>query len=115
MPKRKPEATPPDAEEVALRLLARREHSRAELAAKLRSRGIDEGEVERALNRLEAEGALSEARFVEQLVRVRLRQGYGPLRIRRDLAAKGVAPERAEAEMDFDDDEWTARAEAARR
>ncbi|MGH8273186.1 MAG: hypothetical protein ACRES9_02850, partial [Gammaproteobacteria bacterium] len=42
-------------------------------------------------------------------------QGYGPLRIRRDLAAKGVAPERAEAEMDFDDDEWTARAEAARR
>ncbi len=115
MPKRRTDSTPPDAEAIALRLLARREHSRAELAAKLSQRGIEAGEAEQALDRLEVQGALSEARFVEQLVRARLRQGYGPLRIRRDLAAKGVAPELADAELNVDDDEWTARAEAARR
>src|SRR5699024_3860764 len=114
LPKKRSEETPPDASETALRLLARREHSRAELAAKLTRRGIEETEVEVTLDRLEAEGALSEARFVEQLVRTRLRQGYGPLRIRRDLAAKGVDPGAADAEMPFDDDEWTSRAEVAR-
>lgn len=104
-----------DAETIALRLLARREHSRAELGIKLQQRGIDEDEAETVLDRLESEGALSEARFVEQLVRARLHQGYGPLRIHRDLAAKGVDPGLADAEMPFDGEAWAARAEAARR
>ena len=113
MPKKKNDGSA-DAEEAALRLLARREHSRAELAAKLARRGIAASDIDTTLDRLETEGAISEARFVEQLVRTRLRQGYGPLRIHRDLGAKGVAPEAADAEMRFDDDEWSIRAEAAR-
>ncbi|MDN5865626.1 MAG: recombination regulator RecX [Gammaproteobacteria bacterium] len=103
-----------DAEAVAMRLLARREHSRAELATKLSQRGFDETDIEPTLDRLEQLGALSESRFVEQLVHARLRQGYGPLRIRRDLAARGVAPERAAADLDLGDDAWTQRAGEAR-
>jgi len=115
LPKRASDAEPPDAADLAARLLARREHSRAELAAKLRRRGIDAGECERVLDRLEAVGALSEARFVEQLVTSRLRQGYGPVRIRADLAARGVDPDAADAELAADDDEWSRRAEEARQ
>lgn len=114
MPKKTSDAAPPDACEAALRLLARREHSRAELADKLARRDIDGSDIDTTLDRLEAEGALSEARFVEQLVRTRLGQGCGPLRIRRDLVAKGVDPDKADAEMPFDDDAWTRRAKAAR-
>lgn len=115
MPKRKTEAAPADAADIAARLLARREHSRAELAAKLRRRGIDEAECGRVLDRLEAAGALSEARFVEQLVVARLRRGYGPVRIRADLAARGVDPDAARTELAGDDAEWAGRAEALRR
>lgn len=104
----------PDIERIALRLLARREHSRAELAAKLARRGLEGNDIETALDRLESEGLLSDARFVEQLVRTRLRQGHGPFRIRRDLAAKGVDPEAADVHMPFDDEEWAGRAESAR-
>ncbi|MGH8271475.1 MAG: regulatory protein RecX [Gammaproteobacteria bacterium] len=116
MPKRKTEeAAPPDARAIAARLLARREHSRAELAAKLLKRGVAEDESARVLDRLEAAGALSEARFVESFVASRLRQGYGPARIRADLAARGVAPAAADPVLVCDDAEWAARAEAARR
>ena len=115
MSKRKPESTTPDAEAIALRLLARREHGRAELAAKLAQRGVPAAEIGQALDRLETNGLLSEARFVEQFVAMRLRQGYGPFRIRSDLAAKGLDPDGAKAELAFDDTEWALRAEAARR
>lgn len=115
MPKKGAESPAPDAGEIAARLLARREHSRAELAAKLRRRGIDEAECGRVLDRLEAAGALSEARFVEQLVAARLRQGYGPLRIRADLAARGVDPDAARTALAGDDAAWAGRAEVLRR
>lgn len=116
MPKRKTEETPPpDAEALALKLLARREHGRKELAGKLARRGVPAEEIEPTLDRLEADGLLSEARFVEQFVALRLRQGYGPLHIRGDLAAKGLDPGSADAALAFDDEEWAARAEAARR
>lgn len=110
----------PEAYDVGLRLLARREHSRAELSAKLIQRGFEQAEIGQALDRLEAEDALNEARFAGQYVRLRLRQGYGPARIRADLAARGVdgaaleAALAAEGEAD-DDEHWLERAEAARR
>ncbi|HEX5314115.1 MAG TPA: regulatory protein RecX [Gammaproteobacteria bacterium] len=115
MPPRKTEGAPPDAEAIALRLLARREHARGELAAKLRARGVSSADAAPVLDRLQAAGLLSDARFVEQLLRTRLRQGYGPTRIRRDLAAKGVAPGSEDTALALGDEEWAARAEAIRR
>jgi regulatory protein len=76
----------------ALRLLARREHARAELAKKLSVHAEDPAEIERVLDELEARGWLSERRLVEQRVHT-LRARFGTRRIERDLLAKGVSAE----------------------
>jgi len=76
----------------ALRLLARREHSRAELARKLSLHTEDPADVEGVLDEFERRGWLSEHRVVEQLVHAR-RSRYGARRIERDLRQKGVSEE----------------------
>jgi regulatory protein len=71
-------------------MLARREHSRRELARKLAPHAADPAEVERVLDELQARGWLSEHRLVEQLVHAR-RARYGARRIVQELLAKGVS------------------------
>ena len=76
----------------ALRLLARREHSRAELERKL---GPHAGSTEAIAGVVEAlvqKKQLSDERFAEERARSMSRK-YGAARIRRDLKAKGVDPE----------------------
>jgi regulatory protein len=75
----------------AVRLLARREHSRRELGRKLAARHADTVLVEQVLDDLEQRALLSDARFVEAYVAQRVRKGYGPLRIRAELAERGIA------------------------
>ncbi|GAB3462584.1 recombination regulator RecX [Azotobacter salinestris] len=74
----------------AMDLLARREHGRVELARKLLRRGASPELVETALDRLADEGLLSESRYLEAFVASRARAGYGPLRIREELAQRGL-------------------------
>jgi regulatory protein len=74
----------------ALKLLARREHSRRELAGKLARHTEDANQIEAVLAALEKRGALSEARFVEALVNARGRR-YGPQRIGAELRERGVS------------------------
>ena len=70
-------------------MLARREHSRAELAARLATEGSAE-EINRMLSELEAEGLLSDARFAEAYVRSHgARQGRA--RLQQALRQRGVA------------------------
>lgn len=89
--------------EQAVRLLARREHSRRELSRKLAERGFDETGVEEALDRLEREGLQSDARFAEEHARARLAKGFGPRRVAAELGEHGVAAEhRHWAELDPD-------------
>jgi len=52
--------------------------------------GGEAGALDAVLNRLEAQGLLSEARFGEQYVRQRSAKGYGPLRIRAELQQRGL-------------------------
>jgi len=76
----------------ALRHLARREHTRHELAKKLAPHAGTPQEIEQVLDDFAQRGWLSEQRAAEQMVHAR--QGrYGPARIRRDLEAKGMAAE----------------------
>ncbi len=82
----------------ALKLLARREHSRAELTRKLAIHAEDPAEVERVLDDFERRGWLSEHRVVEQLVHAR-RARYGARRIERDLREKGVSEEAVAAAL----------------
>ena len=76
----------------ALKLLARREHTRAELARKLAVDAEDPSEIEGVLDDFERRGWLSEGRVVEQRVHT-LRKRYGSRRIERDLRQKGVSDE----------------------
>ena len=71
-------------------LLARREHGRVELTRKLRKRGAPDELIEATLQRLAEEGLLSEARYLESFVAYRARAGYGPQRIREELAQRGL-------------------------
>jgi len=88
----------PSLRERALKLLARREHSRAELARKLAIHAEDPAEIERVLDDFERRGWLSERRVVEQLVHAR-RSRYGARRIERDLREKGVSEEAVAAAL----------------
>ena len=90
----------------AMDLLARREHGRVELTRKLRQRGAPQELIDGALDRLAEEGLLSESRYLETFVASRARSGYGPMRIREELAQRGLsrpAIEQAlsEAEVDW--------------
>ena len=98
----------------ALGLLARREHSRAELAAKLVRAGHGRAEAEGAVEDLAGQGLVSDARFAEAFIRARIERGGGPLRIRRDLEARGVEGPVVEGLLDPDDEAWEARARAVR-
>lgn len=72
----------------AVRLLARREHSRTELKRKLKK--LDDGSLGSVLDQLEEKGYQSDSRYCEILVRSRINGGYGPLKIRFELKQKGV-------------------------
>jgi regulatory protein len=96
----------------ALDLLARREHSRRELERKLESRGFSADVIAPTLDDLEASGALATARFTESFIRARLASGKGPVRIRAELAERGVT-EGAEVLRDSGVD-WVDAARAAR-
>lgn len=76
----------------ALRLLARREHSRQELARKLSPHAESPEAVEVLLDSLEQKKQLSNERFASERARVLARK-FGAARIRQDLKARGVPEE----------------------
>ncbi len=76
----------------ALRLLAGREHSRAELEKKLRTHEAEPGELQRALDELQAKGFIDEQRVVDSVLHRRAtRLGAG--RVKQELQAKGISAE----------------------
>ena len=77
-----------------MRLLAGREHSRAELVAKLAQRGFSADALEPVLDDLSGRG---------------MRRGAGPLKIRAELRQRGVAEELIARELDIDPEVWLER------
>ena len=75
----------------AVALLARREHSRAELARKLAPHGSEE-EIETLLSALEGRGLLSDARAAEAYLRSHAER-FGAAKLRQALRARGVDEE----------------------
>ena len=94
----------------ALRMLARREHSRLEMQSRLSSRGADDEEVQSLLDEFEANGWLSEQRFVDAVVQTRRRR-FGTAKVLRELKDKGVSEEGLAAARDVleEDELETAR------
>lgn len=109
------EAPEREARERAIGLLARREHSMRELARKLRQRDYPREVVAAVIEGLAAEGLVSDGRFAEEYARSRRDRGYGPLRIRAELAERGVDDALAEPHLSGDEAGWTALARSARR
>jgi len=79
----------PSLRERALRHLARRDHSRAELARKLSPYGSAE-EIEAVLLRMSELDLLSDTRFAEAWIRSKAAR-FGSQRLRHELARRGVA------------------------
>lgn len=76
----------------ALRYLAGREHSRAELERKLAPHEEEPGQISRILDELQAKGFISEQRVIESVIHRRAAR-FGAARIKQELAGKGLAPE----------------------
>jgi regulatory protein len=74
----------------ALGMLARREHTRRELAAKLARYTEDREEVGALLDDFERRGWLSEQRYAEQVATARRRR-FGTQRIAHEMRQKGVS------------------------
>lgn len=66
-------------------LLARREHSKVELARKLHSKGFDAQLCAEMIERYAVENVQSDMRFAEMLVRSKVSKGQGVERIRNEL------------------------------
>ncbi len=99
-----------DAREAAIRLLARREHSARELWRKLTERGLAAEVIGPTLAALAAEGLQSDARFAAEYLRSRAERGYGPLRIRAELAERGVAGSEIATALGEAEADWAVRA-----
>lgn len=77
----------------AMGLLVRREHSKRELKQKLRQRGKDADEIDAALESLSRQDFQNDSRFSMALARSRQSAGYGPVRIRAELAQHNLNAE----------------------
>lgn len=95
-----------EARQIALKMLARREHSRCEIYNKILKKGCAEAIAAETVRQLEAERLLSDDRFMESLIQTRRNRGYGPLRIQKELQEKGVAPEAITHWLDATSRDW---------
>lgn len=102
--------------ERALGYLARREHTRAELARKLAPYCEEHEDITALLDDFTERGWISEARYTDMLVTAR--QGkYGSRRVAQELREKGVSEETIAAALPdiLENDVVTARAVWARK
>ncbi len=87
-----------------MRLLARREHARAELARKLAAHAESAEELEALLDDLSERRLLSDERYVEMRLNARSAR-YGNARLAQELRSSGVGAELVDAALTAVDDE----------
>lgn len=92
----------------ALGLLARREHSAVELKRKLQQKGYNSSDIDAELSQLQQDGSLSDRRFTEAYVNMRMNRGYGPMRILAELRDRGIPAELANEYLNQETLDWYA-------
>jgi len=98
MPRSASAGPPPSAYQRALRRLALRDHSEAELRRALGERGHSREEIDEALIRLRDQRYLDDNAFAERFAVSRLtHRGHGRAKIRQGLRERGLTREQAEA------------------
>lgn len=100
--------TPAAVRRAAMDLLAQREHGQVELSRKLLRRGAAPELIEQAVQRLAEEGLLNEGRYLESFIASRARAGHGALRIREELAQRGLPREAIAAALQAAEVDWQA-------
>ncbi|TRW96102.1 regulatory protein RecX [Candidatus Methylobacter oryzae] len=78
-------------QEICLRLLAQREHSRKELLNKLALRGFSREDAQPVIDELAGQGWQDDLRYAESYARSRIQKGYGPIRVSYELSQNGIA------------------------
>lgn len=102
---------PGDLRERALRLLARREHSRAELARKLGQAGFAQHDIDALLDEFEEKNWLSDRRFAESYVADH-RARAGSIKLAYELRQRGVSDTIIEGVLSKNRDSELERAQA---
>lgn len=101
---------PAEAYQRALGLLVRREHSRRDLVRKLALRGVAADQAREAVDRLAGQGYQDDARFASAFARDRASAGYGPVRIRVELAGHGLGEDQIVQALADCEADWPERA-----
>ena len=92
-----------DPYELALKALASKERTEAELAQWLRERGVESALAAEAVARLIEEGAIDDDRFSQRYAEdKRELAGWGPKRIREALRVRGAPEQAIEAAVDVE-------------
>ncbi len=99
--------------ERAMNLLARREHSVAELVKKL-SADFEHDDIIVVIYKLTEKNLQSDQRFAENYLRYRSQRGFGYQKIRQELKERGVAVELINGALTESDIDWFALAADAR-
>lgn len=90
----------------AMELLARREHSAFELRRKLLQRDFAIESINTVIEEFQQQSYLSDLRFAQQYVQVRMTRGYGPVKIQQELKARGVDGQTTRQCLDEMSDQW---------
>lgn len=99
----------------ALGLLSRREQSQRELKRKLVHKGVAKDEAQAAVEALTDSKLQSNERFGGMMVRRRIGDGYGPMRIGAELASHGLSREAIRSAIEEEAPDWAALAEQVYR
>lgn len=100
------ELTESETRDIALRYLGRREYAVQELRQRLLQRGAEAALVDTVIDDLVATNLLSDERFTEMYVRMRIRLLFGPLKIQAELRGRGIADHLAAQFLPHEDETW---------
>ena len=92
--------------DIAVRYLARREYGIEELKRKLVQRGADTDLVEQVVSDCAEQGLVSDERFTEMYVRMRIRRCFGPMKIRGELRQRGIPDHLVAGALQVDEEIW---------
>ena len=92
--------------DIAVRYLARREYGIEELKRKLVQRGVEPDIAEQVVADCAEQGLVSDERFTEMYVRMRIRRLFGPVKIQGELRQRGIPDPLIVAALQVDEEVW---------
>ena len=108
-------ADPKAARKAAMDYLARREYGQHELEQKLIAAGFEVVVSTSAVAQLTKDGLQDDRRFIDNFVQSRVSQGKGPVRIRQELAERGLNSSLIGEALAAGDTDWLALAREVRQ